>query len=145
MIHACHRAALAGCHVLIMCPTGTLVHSYRDRVPDHPNIVIETIHSALIIKRQYDSAVQYAPPSRLRRYDLIMIDEVLQIDDELLEKLRMAISELPQRPVPQYPATSINWGLWPGNGLFCSGYTMTSPMRRSRNAFAPTIQHYAIS
>ena len=99
MIHACHRAALAGCHVLIMCPTGTLVHSYRDRVPDHPNIVIETIHSALVIKRQYDSAVQYAPPSRLRRYDLIMIDEVSQIDDELLEKLRMAISELPQRPV----------------------------------------------
>ena len=76
MIHACYRAALAGCHVLIMCPTGTLVHSYRDRVPDHPDIVIETIHSALVIKRQYDSAVQYAPPSRLRRYDLIMIDEV---------------------------------------------------------------------
>ena len=99
MIHACPRAALSGCHVLIMCPTGTLVHSYRDWVPDHPNIIVETIHSALVLKRWYDAAVQYAPPSRLRRYDLIMIDGVAQTDDDLLEKLRMAITELPKRLV----------------------------------------------
>ena len=99
MIHACYKAALNGAHVLILCPTRTLVHAYRDRVPDHPNIVVETIHSALVLKRHYDENVQYCPPSRLRRYDLIVIDEVSQIDDYVLDKLRMAFAELPQRPL----------------------------------------------
>ena len=126
MIHGCYRAALAGCHVLIMCPTGTLVHSYRDRVPDHPNIVIETLHSALVIKRRYDEVVQYCPPSRLRRYDLIMIDEVSQIDDELLEKLRIAIGELPQRPV-----------------LLLSGdFYQLGPMQSQRATVKWLIQHF---
>ena len=38
LIHACYNAALEGAHVLIMCPTGTPVHAYRDRVPEHPNV-----------------------------------------------------------------------------------------------------------
>ena len=78
------------------------MHAYWDRVPDHPNIVVETIHSALVLKRHYDENVEYAPPSRLRRYDLIVIDEISQINDYVLDKLRMAFAELPQRPCPRF-------------------------------------------
>jgi hypothetical protein len=48
--------------------------------------------------RQEDSLVMYAPPGRLRRYDLILIDEASQIEDGVCHRLRMAITELPQKP-----------------------------------------------
>jgi ATP-dependent exoDNAse (exonuclease V) alpha subunit len=59
---------------------------------------VETIHSAFQIGRNADKAVKYAPPSRLRRYDLIMLDEASQVDDEVCTRLFIAIRELPQRP-----------------------------------------------
>ena len=40
LVHSAIRAAYNGSRVLIMCPTGTLVHAYRERIPAHPNIVI---------------------------------------------------------------------------------------------------------
>jgi hypothetical protein len=85
--------------VLIMCPTGTLVHAYRERVPTHPNIMIDTIHSATVIIRTNDEVVSYAPPSKLRRYDLFLLDEASQIENAVASRLRMALSELPRRPV----------------------------------------------
>jgi len=41
----------------------------------------------------------YAPPSRLRRYDLFLIDEASQIDNPVAQRLRIALSELPHRPL----------------------------------------------
>ena len=98
LVHAAHRAARAGHYVLILCPTGTLVHSYRDRLPDDDHITVETIHSSFCISRVADALVQYAPPTRLRRYDLILMDEASQVEDHIAQKLFMAIQELPQRP-----------------------------------------------
>jgi ATP-dependent exoDNAse (exonuclease V) alpha subunit len=98
IIHAAHRASQKGGQVLILCPSGTLVHVYRDRLGDMNGVTVETIHSAFQIGRNADKAVKYAPPSRLRRYDLIMLDEASQVDDEVCTRLFIAIRELPQRP-----------------------------------------------
>ena len=91
-----HAAAMGGAKVLVLCPTGTLVHAYRERIPEHPSITIETLHSGLSLKRQYDKVVDYCPPGKLRKYDLIILDEASQIDGSCCEMLRMAIAELPQ-------------------------------------------------
>ena len=96
IVHAACAAAKSGACVLVLCPTGTLVHSYRDRLPDVDNIVVETIQSGFAIQRQYDKLVDYAPPSRLRRYDLILVDEASQIEDQVATLLLMGIQELPQ-------------------------------------------------
>ncbi len=98
LIHAAAKAAAAGLYVLILCPTGTLVHAYRDRLPETPHIVVETIHSGMAIYRNYDTVVEYAPPTRLRRYDLILIDEASQIEDKVATMVFVTIGELPQKP-----------------------------------------------
>ena len=75
-----------------------LVHSYRQRFPETDRIVVETIHSGFAIYRGADqSAVRYSPPTRLRRYDLILIDEASQIEDYVTDILYLAIQELPQK------------------------------------------------
>ena len=99
IVHAACAAAKSGACVLVLCSTGTLVHSYRDRLPDVDNIVVETIHSGFAIQRQYDKLVDYAPPSRLRRYDLILVDEASQIEDQVATLLLMGIQELPQKRI----------------------------------------------
>ena len=99
MVHLAYRAAQKGAKVLVLCPTGTLVHAYRERIPEHTNITIDTLHSGLAFKRDYDKIVEYCPPSKLRKYDLILLDEASQIDQSSQDKLRMALSELPQKPV----------------------------------------------
>ena len=43
--------------------------------------------------------VDYAPPSRLRRYDLILVDEASQIEDHVATLLLMGIQELPQKRI----------------------------------------------
>ena len=80
------RAATAGLRVLILGPTGTLVHTYKTKV-QHDNISVETIHSAWHIYRRADTVVDYAPPSRLRLYDLFIIDEASQIEDSVAVRL----------------------------------------------------------
>jgi len=99
LVYAAYQAAQQGATVLIMCPTGPLVHRYRDRLPPTASIVVETLHSALVIIRENDAIVRYAPPSRLRRYDIIMIDEGSQIGDAVAERLLVALAELPQKPL----------------------------------------------
>ena len=44
IVHAAAEAATAGYHVLILCPTGSLVHSCKDRLPDVDNIVVQTLN-----------------------------------------------------------------------------------------------------
>ena len=99
IVHDACAAAKGGACVLVLCPTGTLVHSYRDRFPDVDNIVVETIYSGFAIQRQYDKLLDYAPPSRLRRYDLILVDEASQIEDHVATLLLMGIQELPQKRI----------------------------------------------
>ena len=99
LVHAAIDAANNGAKVLMMCPTGTLVHAYRERLPAHENITIETIHSAMVIVRENDQVVMYAPPSRLKGYDIFLIDEGSQIDDRVTLRLQIALSELPYRYV----------------------------------------------
>ncbi|CAK0897525.1 unnamed protein product, partial [Prorocentrum cordatum] len=80
LCEAARRAADAGLRVLVLGPTGTLVHTYKTKV-QHENINVETIHSAWHIYRSADTVVDYAPPTRLRSYDLFIIDEASQIED----------------------------------------------------------------
>ena len=45
IVHAAVEAASSGYNVLILCPTGALVHAYKDRLPESDSIVVETLHS----------------------------------------------------------------------------------------------------
>ena len=98
IIHAAYIAAETGCRVLILCPTGALVHAYKERLPPTDQIVVETLHSVFSIARKVDLDT-YAPPGRLRRYDLIFIDEASQITDDIWDCLFVGIRELPQKPL----------------------------------------------
>ena len=82
------EAAIEHCQamsVLIVCPTGYQVFSYKARLPDVPgveNIRVDTIHGVLQYKRPgADSKVKWAPPSALRRIELLLIDEASQFED----------------------------------------------------------------
>ena len=97
IIHAAYAAAEAGARVLILCPTGALVHSYKERLPPTDQIMVETLHGGVSIARKVDMNT-YAPPGRLRRYDLIFIDEASQIGDAIFECIWCGGRELPQKP-----------------------------------------------
>ena len=97
IIHAAYRAAAAGARVLILCPTGALVHAYKERLPPTDQIIVETLHSGFSIARKVDLKT-YSPPGRLRHYDLIFIDEASQITDEIFECRFVGIRELTQKP-----------------------------------------------
>ena len=86
--------------VLILCPTGQLVTSYRQRIEEDEadSVVVETLHSGFRIVRDAD-AKTYAPPSRLRRYDAIILDEASQVDDRVSQLFYIGYTELPQKPV----------------------------------------------
>ena len=99
VVHAAVAAAEKQLTVGILCPTGTLVHSYRDRLPCTDRIIVETLHSGFQISRKADMVVEYLPPTRLRRYDLILIDEASQVEDHIAQKILVAIAELPQKPI----------------------------------------------
>ena len=45
-----------------------------------------------------EKAVQHSPPTRLRRFDLILVDEGSQIKDHVAKKIYMGITELAQKP-----------------------------------------------
>ena len=86
--------------VLIVCPTGQLVHALKSQLPDIEgieNIEVNTIHGVLQYKRPgADSKVKWSPPSALRRIDLILIDEASQYDDQEWVRLFQCIKEQPQ-------------------------------------------------
>ena len=89
-------AARHGARVLVACPIGPLVTTYRQRLPADGGIVVETIHSSFRITRKADQL--YIPPGRLRHYDLIIFDEVSQIDAKVWTEVRAALSELSPGP-----------------------------------------------
>ena len=97
VIYAAAKAAMTGAKVLIGCPTGALVTTYRERLPTLESIVVETIHSAFAIRRKADAATHDAP-SRLRNFDLFIIDEVSQVPDDVFKLLLMSVLEMPHKP-----------------------------------------------
>ena len=97
-IRFCAFAIKNQLRVLILCPTGQLVASYRQKLPEHEAICIDTIHAGLAIYREDESLVEHSPPSKLRLYDTILIDEGSQIDDDMARKLVYALECLPQKP-----------------------------------------------
>ena len=99
VVYAAYAAAEAGNNVLIGCPTGVLVSGYLDRLPQHARITCETLHSAWSIGRDVDCLDKHNPPSRLRRYEVFIIDEVGFLDDLIGEIVVRAILELPQKPL----------------------------------------------
>ena len=93
LIHAAVRAADTGANVLILCPTGALCCAYKERLPANDRIATETLHSAFAITRKADKLVEYAPPSRLRKYDLMLIDEASQISDAVFRHVFLALKD----------------------------------------------------
>ena len=96
-IHAAYADAEAGARVLILCPTGAFVNSFKERLPPTDQIMVETLHGGFSIARKVDMNT-YAPHGRLRRYDLIFIDEASQIGDAIFECIWCGGRELPQKP-----------------------------------------------
>ncbi|CAE7914985.1 pif1, partial [Symbiodinium necroappetens] len=85
------------CRVLVAGPIGLLVAMYRLKLPADERLTMETIHSAFKITRPADAA--YIPPGRLRRYDVIIFDEVSQIDAAVWADLKAALGELHPGPL----------------------------------------------
>ena len=65
------RCAMAGLYVLIICPTGTNVYSFKSLLPEFAGvdkIRVDTIQGVLNYKRSgSDSKVTWSPPSAMRR------------------------------------------------------------------------------
>ena len=102
ILEAALRAARKGLRVLIVCPTGQLVHAFKAMLPDVDgieNIQIDTIQGVLKYKRPgKDGKVKWSPPSALRRIDLILSDEGSQYDDTEWERFYTSIREQPHSP-----------------------------------------------
>ena len=96
------RAAKAGNRVLIVCPTGQLVHSFKCQLPEVDgieNVQVDTIHGILRYKRKgADGKVTWAPPSALRSIDLILVDEASQYDNQEWKRFTQSIAEQPHSP-----------------------------------------------
>ena len=100
LVHAAKRVVDRGGRVLFLAPTGALVHSYLDRLPDNENIFVDTVHGALRFTRARDAAqAKCNPPSRLRLFDVIFLDEVSMVERHVFEALFRQVQELPQRPI----------------------------------------------
>ena len=96
------RCAKAGLRVLIVCPTGQLVHSFKSHLPEVDGIEsvqVDTIHGVLRYKRRGpDEKVQWAPPSALRRIDVILLDEASQYDNTEWVRFMQSVVEQPHLP-----------------------------------------------
>ena len=99
-------AVRAGQRVLIVCPTGALVYSFKSLLPDVEgieNIQVDTIHGLLKYKRPGEDTEHksnaWAPPSALRRIDLILVDEGSQYDDKEWIRFYQSVKEQPHRPM----------------------------------------------
>ena len=88
--------------VLIVCPTGVLVYAFKSMLPDMEGIdkiSVDTIQGVLNYKRPgADSKVSWSPPSALRQYDLILLDEGSQYDDLEWQRLFSCVKEQPHCP-----------------------------------------------
>ena len=70
-MEAAVRAAKGGMRVLIVCPTGTLVHSYKSLLPHGDgieNVSMDTIHGVLKYKRLGSDQTANWATSVIKRY-----------------------------------------------------------------------------
>ena len=102
ILEAAIRAARNGMRVLIVCPTGQLVHAFKSKLPEFDGverIQVDTMHGVLKYKRPTDDKkVQHAGPSALRRIDLILVDEASQYDNPEWEEFYKQVKEQPHLP-----------------------------------------------
>ena len=96
------RSAKGGNRVLIVCPTGQLVHSFKCQLPEVDgieNVQVDTIHGILRYKRKgADRKVTWAPPSAMRSIDLILVDEASQYDNREWKRFTQSVAEQPHSP-----------------------------------------------
>ncbi len=102
ILEAAIRLAKRGLRVLIVCPTGMLVHLYKALLPEFDgveNIQVDTIQGVLNYKRPgKDGQVRWAPPSVLRRIDCTLTDEASQYNDKDWSRFFSSIKEQPHSP-----------------------------------------------
>ena len=87
--------------MLIVCPTGALVCSLKEWLPDFDGvdrIHVDTIHSVLKYKRDRDNKVDFVPPSGFRKYEAVFCDEASQYDDLEWSRLFKTVKEQPHSP-----------------------------------------------
>ena len=101
LIEAAVRAAKDGLTVIIVCPTGALVISLKELLPEFDGVErihIDTIHAVLKYKRERDNKVEFVPPSGFRKYEAVFCDEASQYDDLEWERLFKTVREQPHSP-----------------------------------------------
>ena len=105
--------------------------SFKAQLPECDgieNVQIDTIHGVLKYKRPgADGKVSWAPPSALRKIDLILIDEASQYDDREFVRLYQSIKEQPNSP---YTAIVADFQqIQPiGSGQKCFNFCMKLPI-----------------
>ena len=87
-------------HVLIVCPTGQNVFLFKSRIPEElqEQIRVDTIHGVLAYKRGKDNNRSWTPPSILRKFDLVLMDEASQYDDLEFSRYIICSTEQPHKP-----------------------------------------------
>ena len=85
--------------MVVVCPTGQNAHGIKALLPDVEGIdriSVDTIHGLLGYKRPGpDGRIRWAPPSALRRIDLILADEGSQYADSEWRRFYQSIKEQP--------------------------------------------------
>ncbi|CAE7857073.1 unnamed protein product, partial [Symbiodinium necroappetens] len=76
---AIKRAAEAGAHVGVACPTGVLASSYREKFPD---LDVDTVHGMFLLHKPEHETWDAMMP-----FDMAVIDEVGQLSEEHFERL----------------------------------------------------------
>ena len=81
---------------------GSNVYSFKSQLPEFPGVErirVDTIHGVLNYKRPgKDEQVRWAPPSALRRIEVILCEEASQYEDKDWNRLFVSIREQPHRP-----------------------------------------------
>ena len=96
------RCAKQGLSVLIVCPTGTNVYSFKSQLPQFEGvdkIRVDTIQGVLNYKRSgSDSKISWSPPSAMRKIDVILCDEASQYEDSAWSRFFSVVKEQPHLP-----------------------------------------------
>ena len=102
LVEVAVRAVRAGLSVVVVCPTGQNAHGIKALLPDVEGIErvsVDTIHGLLGYKRPGpDGRVRWAPPSALRRKELLLCDEGSQYADLEWRRFYQSVQEQPHRP-----------------------------------------------
>ena len=87
---AIRRAAAAGAHIGIACPTGVLASSYREQFPE---LDVDTLHGMFLLHLPESQAYE-----TMSGFDFVVIDEVGQLSQETFERLMRLWDNAERRP-----------------------------------------------